>query len=87
MTLKDVARIELGAESYSAGASFNGQPAIAMRLTQLPEANALETIERANAELERLSQFFPEDLEYTIVYDPTSVYPYRAFGDRLHPAC
>ncbi len=71
LKLKDIARIELGAESYSAGASFNGQPAIAFRLSQLPEANALDTIQRANAELERLSQFFPEDLEYTIVYDPT----------------
>jgi len=71
LKLKDVARIELGAESYSAGASFSGLPAIAFRLSQLPEANALDTIQKANAELERLSQYFPEDLEYTIVYDPT----------------
>ncbi len=71
LKLKDVARIELGAESYSAGASYNGQPAIAMRLSQLPGANALETIKKATAELKRLSQYFPEDLEYTIVYDPT----------------
>jgi hydrophobe/amphiphile efflux-1 (HAE1) family protein len=71
LTLKDIARIELGAERYSAGASFNGQPAIAFRLTQLPDANALETIEKAHAELERLSQYFPEDLKYTTAYDPT----------------
>ncbi len=71
LRLKDIARIELGAESYSAGASFNGQPAIGFRLTQLPEANALETVSRANAELERLSQYFPEDFEYKAVYDPT----------------
>ncbi len=71
LTLKDVARVELGAESYSAGASYNGHPAIAMRLSQLPGANALETLEKASAELKRLSQYFPEDLEYTIVYDPT----------------
>ncbi len=71
LTLKDVARIELGAESYSAGATYNGLPAIAFRLNQLPEANALETIKKANAELERLSQYFPEDLEYKLVYDPT----------------
>ncbi|MBN1569423.1 MAG: multidrug efflux RND transporter permease subunit [Acidobacteria bacterium] len=71
LTLKDVARIELGAESYSAGASFNGQPAIGFRLTQLPEANALTTLEKVKAELERLSQYFPEDLEYKAVYDPT----------------
>ena len=71
LRLKDVARIELGAESYSAGASFNGQPAIGFRLTQLPEANALETVVKVNAELERLSQYFPEDMEYKAVYDPT----------------
>ncbi|MEJ2110061.1 MAG: efflux RND transporter permease subunit, partial [Acidobacteriota bacterium] len=71
LRLKDIARIELGAESYSAGASYNGQPAIGFRLSQLPEANALETVQKANAELERLSQFFPEDLDYKAVYDPT----------------
>jgi hydrophobe/amphiphile efflux-1 (HAE1) family protein len=71
ITLKDVSRIELGAESYSAGANFNGMPAIAFRLTQLPEANALETIKKVHAELERLSQFFPEDLTYTHAFDPT----------------
>ena len=71
LKLKDIARIELGAESYSAGASFNGQPAIGFRLTQLPEANALETVAKVNSELERLSQYFPEDLEYKAVFDPT----------------
>ncbi|MBN2338071.1 MAG: multidrug efflux RND transporter permease subunit [Acidobacteria bacterium] len=71
LTLKDVARIELGAERYMAGASFNGQPAIAFRLTQLPEANALETLDRVQQELERLSGYFPEDLEYQAVFDPT----------------
>ena len=40
-------------------------------MTQLPEANALETVSRANAELKRLSQYFPEDFEYKAVYDPT----------------
>lgn len=70
--LKDVARIELGAQSYSAGASFNGIPAVGMRLTQLPEANALETIRKANEELERLAQYFPDDFEYQSAYDPTS---------------
>ncbi|MFH1965372.1 MAG: efflux RND transporter permease subunit, partial [Acidobacteriota bacterium] len=69
--LKDVARIELGAQTYSAGASFNGLPAVGMRLTQLPEANALETIKRVNDELERLSQYFPADFEYQSAYDPT----------------
>jgi hydrophobe/amphiphile efflux-1 (HAE1) family protein len=70
--LRDVARIELGAETYSAGASFNGQPAVGFRLTQLPEANALDTIERVKAEFERLSQFFPEDLTYIAAFDPTT---------------
>lgn len=71
LKLKDVARIELGAERYSAGASFNGQSAVGFRVTQLPEANALETLDRVHAELERLAQYFPEDLEYQAVFDPT----------------
>ena len=71
LRLKDIARVELGAETYSSGAAFNGQPAIGFRLSQLPEANALETVELVNEELERLSQYFPEDLEYKAVYDPT----------------
>ncbi len=71
IALKDIARIELGAETYSAGASFNGQPAIALRLTQLPGANALETLKGVEEELNRLSQFFPEDLVFTSVFDPT----------------
>ena len=70
LRLKDIARVELGAETYSSGAAFNGQPAIGFRLSQLPEANALETVELVNEELERLSQYFPEDLEYKAVYDP-----------------
>ncbi len=69
--LKDIARIELGAQTYSAGASFNGMPAVGMRLTQLPGANALDTIEKVNVELERLAQYFPEDFAYESAYDPT----------------
>ncbi len=69
--LKDIARVELGAQTYSAGASFNGMSAVGMRLTQLPEANALETIKNVNDELERLSQYFPADFEYQSAYDPT----------------
>ncbi len=69
--LRDVARIELGSQSYSASASMNGQPAATIAIYQSPGANALDVADQVYAELERLSQRFPDDLEYAILYDTT----------------
>ena len=57
--VRDVARVELGAKDYSTVAKFNGQPAAAMSIALAPGANALETAELINAEMERLAQSFP----------------------------
>ena len=59
MRLKDVGRVELGAEDYSSDLQFNGQDAVGIGLTQLSTANALEVDRAALAELERLSQALP----------------------------
>lgn len=69
--LSDVARIELGAQSYSMESSLSGQPAVAVALFQRPGSNALETEAEAKATLQRLSEDFPDGLEYRIAYNPT----------------
>ena len=71
--LKDVGRVELGAEDYSTNLRFNGHDAIGMGLTQLPGANAIEVDRDALAELARLSKNFPPGLKYDVAFDTTSV--------------
>jgi len=67
--LKDVARVELGAEDYSVSARLDGQPAsnIAIRLT--PTANALETANAIKAKMTELSRQFPKGVGWEIPYD------------------
>lgn len=69
--VRDVARIELGSKSYDAFGLFNGQPAVVLAIYQLPGANAMQVAELVKAEMEKISQRFPEDLEYAVAYDTT----------------
>lgn len=70
--IKDIARVELGAESYSNGSRFNGQDSIGVMIYRNSDANALEVVEKANALLEELKATqFPEGVDYQIGYDPT----------------
>lgn len=69
--LKDIARVEIGEESYDATSKFNGAPNVAIAINQLAGANALEAMNGVKAEIERLSQRFPEDMAYIIGYDST----------------
>jgi hydrophobe/amphiphile efflux-1 (HAE1) family protein len=69
--LRDVARVELGAESYSARSTLNGATAVNMAIYQSVGANALEAVESVQAEMQRLVDLFPGDLEYRFVYDTT----------------
>ncbi|HYW79685.1 MAG TPA: efflux RND transporter permease subunit, partial [Thermoguttaceae bacterium] len=69
--VKDVARVELGAKSYNRAASFNGSPAAAISIYQLPGANALDLAARVRAKMEQLSGLFPEGVSYAIPYDTT----------------
>ena len=70
--IKDVARVELGAQSYSAYGRFNGGSTTSIIIYQLPGANALEIAESVRATMKELSQFFPEGLDYTVSYDTTN---------------
>ena len=67
----DVARIELGSETYGWFGQLNGKPAALVAIYQLPDANALELAENIRAEMERLSERFPDDLAYNVTYDTT----------------
>ncbi len=69
--LRDVARIELGAQIYDQIASLDGRPSVAICIFQLPGSNALDTANAVRAKMEELSKAFPEGLAYTIVYDTT----------------
>lgn len=69
--LRDVARLELGAQSYAASARFAGHDTAMLQVNQAPGANAIQTATAVRAELERLSASFPPGLKYEIVYDAT----------------
>jgi multidrug efflux pump len=70
--LKDVARIELGAQSYSTSARLNGQSAVGMGVQLTPSANALATAKAVKAKLAELQPFFPAGVSYTIPYDSST---------------
>ncbi|MBV1790645.1 efflux RND transporter permease subunit [Marinobacterium sp. D7] len=69
--LKDVARIELGAEDYSVISRFNGKPAAGLAIQLASGANALDTAAAVRARIEELKPFFPDDMEVVIPYDTT----------------
>ena len=69
--LKDVARVELGARSYSHQSILNGVPAVTIALYRMPGANALQTMKEVREELKRLSRRMPEDMRYKIILDTT----------------
>src|SRR5258707_1793820 len=69
--LKDVARIELGAQDYDIMGRLNGKSAAILALYQLPGSNALDAADGVKKRLEELKQRFPADLEYTLTLDTT----------------
>ncbi|MFA7605915.1 MAG: multidrug efflux RND transporter permease subunit [Rhodocyclaceae bacterium] len=69
--VRDVARIELGAQTYSMEGRLNGKPAALVALYQAPGSNALEAAASAKALMETLKQSFPPDLDYVIGLDTT----------------
>jgi HAE1 family hydrophobic/amphiphilic exporter-1/multidrug efflux pump len=69
--LKDVARVELGADTYSTTAHFNNAPAVIMGLSQAPNSNSLDIMNNVKKEIKQLSENFPQDMEFGIAYDST----------------
>ncbi|MCZ7482909.1 multidrug efflux RND transporter permease subunit [Rhizobium rhizogenes] len=70
--LRDVARVELGAQSYDTASTLNGHPSATVVVYQSSDANALAVSNAVLGELERLSTQFPDDVAYTMVFDTTS---------------
>ncbi|MAJ61059.1 MAG: hydrophobe/amphiphile efflux-1 family RND transporter [Deltaproteobacteria bacterium] len=69
--VKDVARVELGAQTYNLMGRFNSKPSAIVAVYQQPGSNALATMESAEALMEELSKDFPEGLEYVVSLDTT----------------
>jgi multidrug efflux pump len=69
--MKDVARVELGAQKYNQIGRLNGNPAAIIAIYQLPGSNAIETMNRAKQLMDELKQRFPQDLDYTVSLDTT----------------
>ena len=69
--LKDVARIGLGAESYSVYTEYNGYPAAGLAIKLATGANALETARAVRATMDKLAPFFPPGLQLIYPYDTT----------------
>ena len=67
--LRDVARIELGAQSYSPQARLNGQPASGIGVQLAPTGNALATAKAIRKRLDELAKFFPPGVKASIPYD------------------
>ncbi|MEX5729945.1 hydrophobe/amphiphile efflux-1 (HAE1) family protein [Rhodovulum iodosum] len=69
--LKDVARVEIGAENYATIGRFSRQPAAGMAIQLAPGANALDTARLVKERVEEFASFFPENVEYVVPYDTT----------------
>jgi len=69
--LRDVARVELGAQSYDAFATRNGMDSANILVYQLPGSNALEVTRRVREAMARLAPLLPEGVEYSIPFDTT----------------
>lgn len=71
IALKDVARIELGANQYALRSLLNNKPAAAIPIFQQPGSNALQISHDVRKLMQTLKANFPEGVDYSIVYDPT----------------
>jgi multidrug efflux pump len=69
--LKDVSRIEMGAQNYNQSCTFDGHPSVGLSVYQLPGTNALDVADRVRAKMEELKARFPDGVSYDIAYDTT----------------
>lgn len=67
--LRDVARVEIGGESYAFSTRLNGKPSAAIAIQLSPSGNAMSTSAAIKERMDELSKFFPDGLEYSVPYD------------------
>ncbi|SDU29013.1 multidrug efflux pump [Verrucomicrobium sp. GAS474] len=70
--LRDVARVEIDAAEYGLRSQLDGKESIALVIFALPGANALDISNQVRAKMAELKKNFPDDVDYSIVYDPTN---------------
>ncbi|WP_426190489.1 efflux RND transporter permease subunit [Massilia sp. DWR3-1-1] len=70
--LKDVARIELGGQSYGTSARLNGKPSTGIGVQLSPSGNALETAKLVRARMKELSKYFPPGMKYSVPFDSSA---------------
>ena len=71
LRVKDVARVELGAQNYYWYVKYKGIPAVAVGIYPTPQANSLNVVRGVHKALDDLSKTFPEGIEYKVPYNPT----------------
>ena len=69
--LKDVARVELGSQTYAMSGRLNGKPSAVLALYQLPGTNAIQAVDGVKRLMEDARQYFPPDLDYEVSLDTT----------------
>ncbi len=70
--VKDVARVELGAQDYSIAARVDGQPTAAIAVRMAPGANALDTAKAVNTRMAELARYFPPSISWMVPYDTST---------------
>lgn len=69
--VRDVARVELGAQNYSVVSRLNGRPTALVALYQLPDSNAVDAAQGARELMEEAKKSFPPDMDYVVALDTT----------------
>ena len=69
--LRDVARVEMGAQNYNQFCTFDGKPSVGLAVFQLPGTNALDVADNIKKKMADLKTRFPDGIDYTIAYDIT----------------
>ncbi len=70
--VKDIARVELGAQDYTISGRFNGKPSAIIGVYQLPGSNAVQTAASVRKLMSEMKQRFPQDMDYAVALDQTS---------------
>lgn len=69
--LRDVAKVELGADTYNIKSGYNNAPALIMAINQLPNSNSLQIVDKLRQKIADLTEVLPEDMDLQVAYDST----------------
>lgn len=69
--LRDVAKVELGADTYNIKSGYNNAPALIMAINQLPNSNSLQIMDKIREKMAELSVVLPNDMDFQVAYDST----------------